>query len=170
MSTRARCSPPPYSSQTAPPRPSVITCAPAATVPSSANHSWNQQQENSGSNRQGHRRELLSGMCDPVIDEHFRRSLGKDYLSVFSDEASDVSGVTDVNDNNANSGNSITVTGLSVDDHFAKALGDTWVKLQEQSAAETTSRSTPVSSLGRDKKPVVLPQQQQQPPRGLVSI
>lgn len=24
------------------------------------------------------------GVCDPVIDEHFRRSLGKDYMSVFA--------------------------------------------------------------------------------------
>lgn len=27
-------------------------------------------------------------MCDPVIDEHFRRSLGKDYLTLFAKKSS----------------------------------------------------------------------------------
>jgi hypothetical protein len=52
------------------------------------------------------------GMCDPVIDEHFRRSLGKDYMSLFSSDSS----TTNNNNNNSNSSNSsssVTVTGLS---------------------------------------------------------
>lgn len=110
-------------------------------------------------------------MCDPVIDEHFRRSLGKDYLSIFRDEGSEVSDAPDHKDNKGSNSNSITVTGLSVDDHFAKALGDTWVKLQEQSATETVTRSSSATTLARDKKQTTLPQQQQQPPvRGIISI
>lgn len=50
---------------------------------------------------------------DPVIEEHFRRSLGKNYK-----EAEPVS-------------NSVSITG-SVDDHFAKALGDAWLQLKAQ--------------------------------------
>ncbi|XP_023248533.1 transcription cofactor vestigial-like protein 4 isoform X2 [Copidosoma floridanum] len=50
---------------------------------------------------------------DPAIDEHFKRSLGlKDYAAVFNAATSDKE------------------TGLSVDDHFAKALGETWTRLQ----------------------------------------
>ncbi|CAG9864842.1 unnamed protein product [Phyllotreta striolata] len=98
--------------------------------------------------------ELPSGisMCDPIIDEHFRRSLGNDYHIVFqnnnsSKEASvtppkspppapptvpapapapvkTTSSVIELMDG----------TGLSVDDHFAKALGDTWTKLNRKDA------------------------------------
>lgn len=53
---------------------------------------------------------------DPVIEEHFRRSLGKNYK-----EAEPVS-------------NSVSITG-SVDDHFAKALGDAWLQLKAQGGA-----------------------------------
>lgn len=56
--------------------------------------------------------EISSGMSDPVIDEHFRRSLGKEYSEIFASTTS----------------NSVSVT---VDDHFAKALGDTWLRLQQ---------------------------------------
>lgn len=36
------------------------------------------------------------GSCDPVIDEHFRRSLGKDYQNIFS----------------KSSGNNVSITGI----------------------------------------------------------
>lgn len=55
-------------------------------------------------------------MCDPVIEEHFRRSLGKNYQ-----EAEPVS-------------NSVSITG-SVDDHFAKALGDAWFQIKARGGA-----------------------------------
>ncbi|XP_018346826.1 PREDICTED: transcription cofactor vestigial-like protein 4 isoform X2 [Trachymyrmex septentrionalis] len=54
-----------------------------------------------------------SGVSDPAIDEHFKRSLGpKKYAAVFNATTTDKE------------------TGLSVDDHFAKALGETWTRLQ----------------------------------------
>lgn len=84
------------------------------------------------------REEIPSGisMCDPIIDEHFRRSLGKDYQAVFSNnnvtketvpikpapKVSTSDRVIELMDD----------TGLSVDDHFAKALGDTWLKLNKK--------------------------------------
>ncbi|XP_046742342.1 uncharacterized protein LOC124408998 [Diprion similis] len=53
-------------------------------------------------------------VCDPAIDEHFKRSLGlEEYAAVFD--------ATSSNDK---------ATGLTVDDHFAKALGETWTRLQ----------------------------------------
>lgn len=57
---------------------------------------------------------------DPVIEEHFRRSLGENYK-----EAEPLS-------------NSVSITG-SVDDHFAKALGDAWLQLQAQGGGHQTS-------------------------------
>lgn len=43
------------------------------------------------SSTNGHRTPLTTtttgGMSDPVIDEHFRRSLGKDYMNVFAPAA-----------------------------------------------------------------------------------
>jgi len=119
MSVRQRGQPPSYSQTINNPgyrsnyRPSVITQAPQRDdVPSGIS------------------------MCDPIIDEHFRRSLGKDYIKVFSNnniptkEANPVIKATPkVN------GNVIELmdsTGLSVDDHFAKALGDTWLQLNKK--------------------------------------
>lgn len=122
-------------------------------------------------------------MCDPVIDEHFRRSLGADYMNLFNktkeanglangktpnknvtDRASspisfnsdpEPSSPINIPNNDRKSPNGTesntstssveedaeendmdvdeTDAGLSVDDHFAKALGDTWKKLQEKS-------------------------------------
>lgn len=160
MSTRSRPGrglPPSYSQSISvpgyrlPARPSVITCAPPAPVPAKSD------------NRQGHRRELLSGMCDPVIDEHFRRSLGKDYMSLFaSDTHTNGNNVSNNNNEETDNGNSsITVTGLSVDDHFAKALGETWVKLQGQTATDTGAATAST----KEKKASLLQQR-----RGLVSI
>ena len=63
-------------------------------------------------------------VSDPVIEEHFRRSLGKNYK-----EAEPVS-------------NSVSITG-SVDDHFAKALGDAWLQIKAKGGGQQTSESDP---------------------------
>ncbi|GFT39501.1 hypothetical protein NPIL_560961 [Nephila pilipes] len=73
--------------------------------------------------RPGHRREIVSGSCDPVIDEHFRRSLGKDYQHIFSKSTT----------------NNISNT---VDDHFAKALGETWHQIQQSKGVVDPVSST----------------------------
>uniref|UniRef100_T1J0G7 Uncharacterized protein n=1 Tax=Strigamia maritima TaxID=126957 RepID=T1J0G7_STRMM len=65
-------------------RPSVITCT-SALMQRKKNISSDISRNSKKSDvKHGHRREVLSGMCDPVIDEHFRRSLGKDYPEMFS--------------------------------------------------------------------------------------
>lgn len=86
-------------------------------------------------------------MCDPIIDEHFRRSLGSDYHTIFhnnnlsKDQVSRKSppptpttpNVVELMDN----------TGLSVDEHFAKALGDTWFRLNSKdSEAKSNTNKT----------------------------
>lgn len=47
---------------------------------------------------------------DPVVEAHFRRSLGSQYALLFSGPAE--------------------AEPLTVDDHFARALGETWIRLQ----------------------------------------
>lgn len=143
-------------------RPSVITCASAllkaqcnltdvahslCTAPLSDSNSSDSKETgntNGGDSypsvgpdkmRLGHRREVVSGSCDPVIDEHFRRSLGKDYQQIFSKSSS----------------NSVSIT---VDDHFAKALGDTWHQLQQSKSVDAESSSS--------ESPSTLQQAQQQ--------
>jgi hypothetical protein len=95
------------------------------------------------------------GMSDPVIDEHFRRSLGKDYLNVFAptiaqqqkqqqQHQQQTTNVAEpIDGDNA---------GLSaVDDHFAKALGDTWVKLQKEEYQKKRKDSTAATDGSRQK-------------------
>lgn len=62
-----------------------------------------------------------------MVEEHFRRSLGKNYK-----ESEPVP-------------NSVSITG-SVDDHFAKALGDTWLQIK---AAKDGASSSPESASRR---------------------
>lgn len=91
-------------------------------------------------------------MCDPIIDEHFRRSLGKDYLMLFNNNKTPSepavvvkspvinNRVITTSTSNPTTRPNVTArelldmdsAGLSVDDHFAKALGDTWFKLNQK--------------------------------------
>ncbi|XP_023019690.1 tondu-domain-containing Growth Inhibitor isoform X2 [Leptinotarsa decemlineata] len=94
------------------------------------------------------REELPSGisMCDPIIDEHFRRSLGSDYHTVFRNNASKEKSPPKSPPKVENSPTTSVIelmdsTGLSVDDHFAKALGDTWAKLNRKEPEMKTSSS-----------------------------
>ncbi|CAH1970708.1 unnamed protein product, partial [Acanthoscelides obtectus] len=129
MSVRHRGLPPSYAQTVNSPgyrstyRPSVITA-----------------QQNGGSNG---RDELPQGMsmCDPIIEEHFRRSLGSAYHAVFQKESppppapkSPPKPPTPVTPTSVIQ--LMDSEGLSVDDHFAKALGDTWKKLNRKDPAE----------------------------------
>lgn len=109
-------------------------------------------------------------MVDPVIDEHFRRSLGADYMNLFGKRLNQLKTTTssasikspqispvpetprpvDVlrpdDDETAKRDNDKEMTveenvniEMSVDDHFAKALGDTWKQLQQNK-----SRASPI--------------------------
>ncbi|XP_071528321.1 uncharacterized protein [Panulirus ornatus] len=75
------------------------------------------------------RQVVQAGPVDPEIDEHFRRSLGKDYQQLFAATPAKPAPSTD-----------------SVDDHFAKALGETWVKLQAERRDSTASNSSSSSN------------------------
>ncbi|OWR43870.1 hypothetical protein KGM_215861 [Danaus plexippus plexippus] len=79
-------------------------------------------------------------MCDPVIDEHFRRSLGDNYMNLFK---KDTAGPKPNTKDRASSPIQFIIerptkiiamevddASMSVDDHFAKALGDTWKQIQ----------------------------------------
>ncbi|KFQ84106.1 Transcription cofactor vestigial-like 4, partial [Phoenicopterus ruber ruber] len=96
-------------------RPSVITCASANNRNCNLSHC---PIAHSG---------CATAACDPVVEEHFRRSLGKNYK-----EPEPVA-------------NSVSITG-SVDDHFAKALGDTWLQIK---AAKDGVSSSPESASRR---------------------
>ncbi|XP_033097267.1 transcription cofactor vestigial-like protein 4 isoform X1 [Anneissia japonica] len=78
------------------------------------------------------RREITSGGCDPSIEEHFRRSLGKDYNNAITSPSTS----PDLTKN-------LLITG-SVDDHFAKALGDKWNQIKD--TVDMTTKSSPPSS------------------------
>ncbi|XP_009953852.1 PREDICTED: transcription cofactor vestigial-like protein 4 [Leptosomus discolor] len=92
-------------------RPSVITCASASARNCNLSH-CPVAHSSCGSAVPAYRRpSSTTAACDPVVEEHFRRSLGKNYK-----EPEPVA-------------NSVSITG-SVDDHFAKALGDTWLQLK----------------------------------------
>lgn len=81
-------------------------------------------------------------MCDPIIDEHFRRSLGENYQTLFLNNNNSKDStlaktpqpavVQPTAPHHDDLGDLMDDTGLSVDDHFAKALGDTWLKLNKK--------------------------------------
>lgn len=90
-------------------------------------------------------------MCDPVIDEHFRRSLGNDYMNLFkkNSEAPPTKPSTEdrasspIHFNEQHKPTKIIAmevddASVSVDHHFAKALGDTtWKQIQNSRLKET---------------------------------
>ncbi|XP_057686448.1 transcription cofactor vestigial-like protein 4 [Corythoichthys intestinalis] len=94
-------------------RPSVITCAPASNRNCKLSHCH--MNGCSPSPTSDERKTNANTICDPVIEEHFRRSLGKNYK-----EAEPAANPAS---------NSVSITG-SVDDHFAKALGDAWIQIK----------------------------------------
>lgn len=96
-------------------RPSVITCAPASNRPCSLSscHMSPDSCTSGSANKTN-----ANNVCDPVIEEHFHRSLGDIYK-----EALPIS-------------NSVSTTG-SVDDHFTKALGDAWLQIKAKGNSGT---------------------------------
>ncbi|CAG07061.1 unnamed protein product [Tetraodon nigroviridis] len=107
-------------------RPSVITCAPANNRNCNLSH-CPVSHNSCSSLGSSYRRMNTNTACDPVIEEHFRRSLGKNYK-----EPEPVAT------------NSLSITG-SVDDHFAKALGETWLQIKNKGSPSSSS-SSPNSS------------------------
>ncbi|CAL8380158.1 unnamed protein product [Boreogadus saida] len=108
-------------------RPSVITCVPASNRNCNLSHCPISHNGCSSLSNNYKRANTNTTPCDPVIEEHFRRSLGKNYKEPEPAAA-----------------NSVSITG-SVDDHFAKALGDTWLQIKNK-GSPSSSNSSPNSS------------------------
>ncbi|XP_019712159.1 transcription cofactor vestigial-like protein 4 isoform X1 [Hippocampus comes] len=102
-------------------RPSVITCAPASNRNCKLSHCH--MNGCSPSSTFDERKTNANTVCDPVIEEHFRRSLGRNYK-----EAEPLTNPAS---------NSVSITG-SVDDHFAKALGDAWIQIKAKGGGRQT--------------------------------
>ncbi|XP_008853120.1 transcription cofactor vestigial-like protein 4 isoform X3 [Nannospalax galili] len=109
-------------------RPSVITCASAGARNCNLSHCPIAHSGCATSGPANYRRPpSATATCDPVVEEHFRRSLGKNYKEPEP------------------APNSVSITG-SVDDHFTKALGDTWLQIK---AAKDSASSSPESASRR---------------------
>ncbi|PNJ67776.1 transcription cofactor vestigial-like protein 4 isoform X1 [Pongo abelii] len=109
-------------------RPSVITCASAGARNCNLSHCPIAHSGCATPGPASYRRPPSAATtCDPVVEEHFRRSLGKNYKEPEP------------------APNSVSITG-SVDDHFAKALGDTWLQIK---AAKDGASSSPESASRR---------------------
>lgn len=109
----------------------------------------------------GHRASASAagGTSDPVIDEHFRRSLGKDYMNVFAPPAAVQQQQQRQRAADRQQLRTTAATGpaadaglSAVDDHFAKALGDTWVKLQKEEYQKKRKETTATESGSRQQK------------------
>ncbi|XP_061650550.1 transcription cofactor vestigial-like protein 4 isoform X1 [Phyllopteryx taeniolatus] len=107
-------------------RPSVITCAPASNRNCKLSHCH--MNGCSLSPTSDEKKSNANTVCDPVIEEHFRRSLGKNYK-----EADPVTNPAS---------NSVSITG-SVDDHFAKALGDAWIQIKAKGGGHQVPEADP---------------------------
>lgn len=123
-------------------------------------------------------------MVDPVIDEHFRRSLGADYMNLFgkrldqlkstssatatlrksppqisspiqSVQQSDNMRVKEIiqrDESSSSSRDSVNENiEMSVDDHFAKALGDTWKQLQQNKSTTPSTELNDESDVNSDQ-------------------
>ncbi|KAM9076276.1 transcription cofactor vestigial-like protein 4 isoform 4-T6 [Megaptera novaeangliae] len=108
-------------------RPSVITCASASARNCNLSHCPIAHSGCAAGPASYRRAPSSATTCDPVVEEHFRRSLGKNYKEPEP------------------APNSVSITG-SVDDHFAKALGDTWLQIK---AAKDGASSSPESASRR---------------------
>ncbi|NP_998440.1 transcription cofactor vestigial-like protein 4b [Danio rerio] len=116
-------------------RPSVITCAPANNRNCNLSHCTGSHNGCSPGLNASYRRASNSNTaCDPVIEEHFRRSLGKNYK-----EPEPVT-------------NSVSITG-SVDDHFAKALGETWLQIKAKGGSSSPDASPNTHMVNHNHSP-----------------
>ncbi|XP_018600161.1 transcription cofactor vestigial-like protein 4b isoform X1 [Scleropages formosus] len=106
-------------------RPSVITCVSANNRNCNLSHCTVSHNGCNSSMSLNYRRPSNTNTaCDPVIEEHFRRSLGKNYREPEP------------------AANSVSITG-SVDDHFAKALGETWLQIKAKGSGSGSPDSSP---------------------------
>ncbi|XP_010898047.1 vestigial like 4 like [Esox lucius] len=97
-------------------RPSVITCVSSTRKPVCRSEIRSSSHSSTV---------LPKHSYDHVVEEHFKRSLGIDYQKTSSRQLS---------------------ISVSVDDHFAKALGEKWLQIKSKSSLRSLSTSSPPSS------------------------
>ncbi|XP_076874903.1 transcription cofactor vestigial-like protein 4 isoform X2 [Brachyhypopomus gauderio] len=111
---RSALPPPPATTERQQNRPSVITCAPASNR--TCNLSNCHMSPNGCTS-------VAPAAKNKPNEEHFRRSLGDIYQEPGA------------------ASNSVSITG-SVDDHFAQALGDTWLQIKAKGSGSRSPEST----------------------------
>jgi len=142
ITLHARPSPSSCDPMTTTARPSVI-CS-ASSVKKETNTPSQEDKENNQSHDldRGRKREVTiveeSGAGD-LMEEHFRKSLGEDYSKLFkeSDKKKDSKEASRESEMEVDPvkafKDDLDMSGYTVEDHFKKALGDTWIKLQQES-------------------------------------
>uniref|UniRef100_S4RLF2 Uncharacterized protein n=1 Tax=Petromyzon marinus TaxID=7757 RepID=S4RLF2_PETMA len=126
-------------------RPSVITCAPPSrnSVRSQPKSSPPLKPTGDFGKEPGlsfREAATASAPYDPVVEEHFRRSLGRHGGPGPAAREAEPAAVSP--------SSCVSVTG-SVDEHFAKALGDTWLRIKAaegDAAPHPTAQSSSSSS------------------------
>eukprot|EP00092_Neocalanus_flemingeri_P008327 GFUD01008979.1.p1 GENE.GFUD01008979.1~~GFUD01008979.1.p1 ORF type:complete len:407 (-),score=89.99 GFUD01008979.1:1043-2263(-) len=161
-------SPPPCQSKSdSVARPSVICSAPSvrkeseklAILPSQEN----KENKDITDPQRNRKREVTiveeSGAVD-LMEEHFRKSLGEDYSKVFKESEKKKESVESSTESTSEMEvdpvkafkEDLDMSGYTVEDHFAKALGETWIKLQ----AEAEKKEKKSSSTPKESKPQLL--------------
>jgi len=160
-------SPPPCQSKSdSVARPSVICSAPSVKKESDKLTKFPSQENKENKDittdlQRNRKREVTiveeSGAGD-LMEEHFRKSLGEDYSKLFKGSEKKKEPVESSNDCPSEmevdpvKAFKDDLTGYTVEDHFAKALGETWIKLQ----AEAEKKEKKSSSTPKESKPQLL--------------
>lgn len=144
ITLHARPSPTSSDSLTTTARPSVICSASSVKKESSTPSQEDKENNQSHELDRGRKREVTiveeSGAGD-LMEEHFRKSLGEDYSKLFkeSDKKKDIKEASKDTESQMEVDpvkafkDDLDMSGCTVEDHFKKALGDTWIKLQQES-------------------------------------
>lgn len=100
----------------------------------------------------GHKREMTiveeTGACD-LMEEHFRKSLGADYSKLFKEKKESSEPPPKLEPTHKMEVDPVKafkedldMSGYTVEDHFAKALGETWTKLQAEAEKKEKTGSS----------------------------
>lgn len=159
-------SPPPCQSQSdLVARPSVICSAPSVKKESEKLTKFPSQENKENKDitdlQRNRKREVTiveeSGAVD-LMEEHFRKSLGEDYSKLFKESEKKKEPVESSKETPSEmevdpvKAFKDDITGYTVEDHFAKALGETWIKLQ----AEAEKKEKKSSTTPKESKPQLL--------------
>jgi len=147
-STFLNLNPRPTPFRTTPPPSTVVKPEPERPLPGGLLIRQKPDLENKENEREIRKITIVEENACGSLEEHFRKSLGADYSKLFKPgeeekQESDEEPMVDVvetspeikkeqHDHVKAFREDTDMTGYTVEDHFAKALGDTWTKLQQQ--------------------------------------